>query len=259
MGEISSNAQGNGIGAEFVNGRDRAIALYHTECRRSVCNNDIDVPPLQLLNERGNLFQKVICEKRIALKLDPLFADNLLEQVPALVEELERRHVNVIVTHAAATFSVVKGNRTIPAIYEFSADPVALGIAADLAHPLFNATGITLMMAELNSKRLEALREIEPNIRRIAIVANPLHPGSEFERKDSETKARQLGMEISFFPTPNREELDRALGAIEASPLQAMLLFSDAFVVEHRKQIIDFAMRRGIPIISGWAIIADSG
>src|SRR5258705_12820841 len=68
MGEISSNAQGNGIGAEFVNGRDRAIALYHTECRRSVCNNDIDVPPLQLLNERGNLFQKVICEKRIELK-----------------------------------------------------------------------------------------------------------------------------------------------------------------------------------------------
>jgi len=194
-----------------------------------------------------------------ALKLDPLFADNLLEQVPALVEELERRHVNVIVTHAAATFSVVKGNRTIPAIYEFSADPVALGIAADLAHPLFNATGITLMMAELNSKRLEALREIEPNIRRIAIVANPLHPGSEFERKDSETKAQQLGMEISFLPTPNQEELNRALSAIEAGQLQAMVLFSDAFVVEHRKQIIEFAMRRGMPIISGWSVIADSG
>jgi putative tryptophan/tyrosine transport system substrate-binding protein len=193
------------------------------------------------------------------LKISPVFADNVLERVPALVEELERRRVNVIVTHAAATTSVVKGYRTIPAVYEFSADPVTLGIAVDLAHPLFNATGVTLMLAELNSKRLEVLREIEPNIRRIAVIANPLHPGSEFERKDSETKARQLGMEISFFPTPNREELDRALGAIEASPLQAMLLFSDAFVVEHRKQIIDFAMRRGMPIISGWAVIADSG
>jgi putative ABC transport system substrate-binding protein len=194
-----------------------------------------------------------------SLKLDPLFADNHLERVPALLEELERRHVNVIVTHAAATISVVKGNRTIPAVYEFSADPVALGIATDLAHPLFNATGVTLMMAELNSKRLEALHEIEPNIRRIAIVANPLHPGSEFERKDSETKAQQLGMEISFFPTPNNEELDRALSAIETGHLQAMVLFSDAFVVEHRKQIIEFAMRRGIPIISGWSVIADSG
>jgi putative ABC transport system substrate-binding protein len=165
------------------------------------------------------------------LNINPLFADNVLERVPALVEELERRRVNVIVTHAAATTSVVKGNRTIPVVYEFSADPVALGIAADLAHPLFNATGVTLM----------------------------LHPGSEFERKDSETKAQQLGMEISFFPTPNREELDRALSAIETSQLQAMLLFSDAFVVEHRKQITDFAIRRGMPIISGWAVMADSG
>jgi putative ABC transport system substrate-binding protein len=193
------------------------------------------------------------------LRIDSLFANDVLERVPALVQELEQRRVNVIVTHAAATTSVVKGYRTIPAVYEFSADPVTLGIATDLAHPLFNATGVTLMMAELNSKRLEALREIEPNIRRIAIIANPLHPGSEFERKDSETKARQLGMEISFFATPNREELDRALNAIEAGQLQAMVLFSDAFVVEHRKQIIDFAMRKGMPIISGWSVIADSG
>ena len=193
------------------------------------------------------------------LKIDLLFADYVLERVPALIEELEQRRVDVIVTHAAATMSVVKGHRTIPAVYEFSADPVALGIATDLAHPLFNATGVTLMMAELNSKRLEVLREIAPNIRRIAVIANPQHPGSEFERKDSEAKARQLGMEISFFPTPNREELDRALRAIEANPLQAIVLFSDAFVVENRKHIIDFAMSRSVPVISGWAIMADSG
>lgn len=193
------------------------------------------------------------------LKLDLLFADYVLERVPALVEELERRRVNVIVTHAAATTSVVKGRRTTPAVYEFSADPVTLGIATDLAHPLFNATGVTLMMAELNSKRLEVLREIAPNIRRIAVIANPLHPGSEFERKDSEAKARQLGMEMFFFPTPDREELDRALRAIGANPVQAIVLFSDAFVVENRKPIIEFAMSRGMPIISGWAIMADSG
>jgi putative ABC transport system substrate-binding protein len=167
------------------------------------------------------------------LKIVLLFADYVLERIPALIEELEQRRVDVIVTHAAATMSVVKGHRTIPAVYEFSADPVALGIATDLAHPLFNATGVTLMMAELNSKRLEVLREIAPNIRRIAVIANPQHPGSEFERKDSEAKARQLGMEISFFPTPNREE--------------------------NRKHIIDFAMSRSVPVISGWAIMADSG
>jgi putative tryptophan/tyrosine transport system substrate-binding protein len=191
--------------------------------------------------------------------IDKRFADNVLERIPALIEEFERRHVDVIVTHGAATGTVVKSHRTIPVVYEFSADPVALGIATDLAHPLLNATGVSLMLAELNSKRLEALREIEPTIRRIAIIANPLHPGSEFERKDSETKAQQLGMEISFYPTPNQEQLDRALAVIEAGELQAIVLFSDGFIVEHRKQIIAVAMRRGIPVISGWSIIADSG
>jgi putative ABC transport system substrate-binding protein len=87
------------------------------------------------------------------LQLECLYADYSLDRVPGLVAELERRHVELIVTHAAATPIVVKGYRTVPVVYEFSADPVATCIAADLA--FFNATGITLMKAELNSKRLQ--------------------------------------------------------------------------------------------------------
>jgi putative tryptophan/tyrosine transport system substrate-binding protein len=193
------------------------------------------------------------------LKIDTLFADSVLDRVPAMIEELERRRVNIIVTHAAATESVVRGRRTIPAVYEFSADPVSLGIATDLAHPLFNATGITLMVAELNSKRLELLHEIVPDLRHIAVIANPLHPGVEFERRDSEAKAHQLGINISFFPTPNRAELDRAFDAIAADLPQAMLIFSEGFVVENREYILNFAMSRHIPVVSGWAVMAESG
>jgi len=57
--------------------------------------------------------------------IDKRFADNVLERIPALIEEFERRHVDVIVTHGAATGTVVKSHRTIPVVYEFSADPVA--------------------------------------------------------------------------------------------------------------------------------------
>ena len=193
------------------------------------------------------------------LKIDTLFADSILDRIPALVEDLERRHVDIIVTHASATESVVRANRTIPVVYEFSADPVSLGIATDLAHPLFNATGITLMMAELNSKRLELLHEIVPNLQRIAVIANPLHPGVEFERRDSEAKAHQLGIQISFFPTGSRAELDRAFEAIAAGAPQAILVFSEGFVVENRQYILNFAMSRRIPVVSGWAVMAESG
>lgn len=193
------------------------------------------------------------------LKLDLFFAENVPERIPGLVEELERRHVDVIVTHAAATGAVVKARRTIPVVYEFSADPVTLDIAKDLAHPLLNATGITLLRSELNGKRLELLREILPKLRRVAVVANPLHPGQQLERAESEAKARQLGIDITLYSTPNREDLDRALSAIAANPPQAVLLFSDAFIVEHRKSILDFALSHHLPVVSGWAVMAKNG
>ncbi len=207
---------------------------------------------------RDGLAEHGFVEPR-TLKMDLLFADYALERVPGLIAELERRRVDVIVTHAAATPIVVKGQRTIPVVYEFSADPVTTGIAADLAHPLFNATGITLMRSELNSKRLELLHEIAPEMRRVAVIANPLHPGEELERADLQAKARQLGIAISFFPTPNRRELDSALGTIATNPPQALVLFSDGFVVENREYIINFAMSRHLPVVSGWAVMAKSG
>jgi len=98
-----------------------------------------------------------------------------------------------------------------------------------------------------------------PQIRRVAVLANPLHPGVQRERGDFEAKAQQLGIDVSFFPIPNRAELDRALGAIATNTPGAMVAFSDAFVVENRNYIINFAMSRHLPVVSGWAIMAESG
>ena len=193
------------------------------------------------------------------LHLQCLYADYSLDRVAGLVAELERRRVELIVTHAVATPIVVKGYRTVPVVYEFSADPVATGIAADLAHPFFNATGVTLMKAELNSKRLEFLHEFAPEVRRVAVITNPLHAGEEHERENLGAQAEQLGIHISFFPTPNRAELDRALDAIAAAPPQALIAFSEGFVVENRDTIINFAIKHRLPLISGWAIMAQSG
>ena len=193
------------------------------------------------------------------LILECVYADYSLERVLALVAELERRSVDLIVTHAAAAPIVVKGYRTVPVVYEFSADPVATGIAADLAHPFFNATGITLMKAELNSKRLEFLHEFAPEAHRVAVITNPLHAGEEREREDLGAQEEQLGIQLAYFPTPNRAELDRALDAIAAGPAQALIAFSEGFVVENRDTIINFAMSHCLPLISGWAIMAKSG
>ena len=193
------------------------------------------------------------------LALTSRFADDDLSRVPRLVQDLELQPVDLIVTHAAATTTVVKGPHSVPVVYEFSADPPSVGIASDLAHPLYNATGVTLMLAELNAKRLELLQQISPRIRRVAVLANALHPGQHLERDVSEAKAHELGMGISMHPTRNEAELHAALAAIAADLPDAMLVFSDAFVVSHRRLILDFASARRLPLVSGWSVMAEDG
>jgi len=194
-----------------------------------------------------------------SIALDVRFAGGDLARIPAFVAELERSQAAVIVTHALATTIVVKAPRTVPVVYQFSADPVAAGVAADLAHPLYNATGVTLMLAELAGKRLEFLQQILPGMRRLGILANALHPGQERERAVVEDKARQLGFRTAAYTTRSEAELDSALAALGATPPEALLVLSDGFVTQHRRKIMDFALARRLPAISGWAVMAESG
>ena len=115
------------------------------------------------------------------------------------------------------------------------------------------------MAVEMNGKRLELLREIIPELRRVAIVGNPEHPGSHLERGFSEQTGRRLGIEIAYFPTRNRDELAAAFAAMAEDPPQAVSLLADGFAVQNRQDIIDFAMSHRIPVISGWPVFAQSG
>lgn len=194
------------------------------------------------------------------IRLDRFYADYAMDKVPLLLAELQRRGVDLIVTHAAATPIVVRDKqRSVPVVYEFSADPIEIGIAADLAHPLFNATGITLMKAELNGKRLEFLHQLAPSVHRVAVIANPLHAGEASERANLSAKALELGIRLDFFKTSNRPELDRALAAIRLDPPGAIVAFSEGFVVENRDRIIGVANSLRVPVVSGWAIMAQTG
>jgi putative tryptophan/tyrosine transport system substrate-binding protein len=115
------------------------------------------------------------------------------------------------------------------------------------------------MSVEMNGKRLELLHEIAPHITRIAVIANPLHSGMQLERADFETKGKELGVDVSFFSTQNRAELDQALSSLASEAPQALVAFSDAFVVDNKNYIINFAMSRHLPVISGWAVMAENG
>jgi ABC-type uncharacterized transport system substrate-binding protein len=193
------------------------------------------------------------------LTIDFRYGDDAVERVPELAAELVRLPVDLIMAQGAAVPILMRLGLTVPVVYVFSGDPVTAGLAESLARPRGNMTGMSFMAAELNGKRLEMLRDIVPALRRVAIVANPQHPGEHLERAYSEETGRRLGLSLAYFPTRTQDELGTAFTAMAASPPQAISLFADGFAIQNRQRIIDFAMKHGAPVISGWPVFARSG
>jgi putative ABC transport system substrate-binding protein len=187
------------------------------------------------------------------------YGNDVVERVPELAAELVKLPVDIIVAQGAAVSEVSKLGLPVPIVYVFSADPVSAGLADSLARPRGNMTGLTFMAAELNGKRLEILRDIIPDLRRVAIVANSEHGGVHLERANSEEVGRRLGLTIRYYPTPTYEKLNGAFAEMATDPPQAISVFSDGFAVQNRQSIIDFATSQRAPVIAAWAIFARSG
>ncbi|HKU05849.1 MAG TPA: ABC transporter substrate-binding protein [Bradyrhizobium sp.] len=193
------------------------------------------------------------------LFIDYRFGNDELERVPELAAELVQSRVELIIAQGAAVSMIAKQAIPVPVVYIFSGDPVAAGFAESLSKPTGNMTGVTLMAAELNGKRLEILRDIVPGLRRVAIIANPEHQGVNLERAHSEETGRRLGIDIRYYPTPSVSRLEEAFAAMKADPVQAISVFSDGFAVQNRKVIFDFAAGQRIPVVAAWSIFARSG
>ena len=193
------------------------------------------------------------------LRIEYRYGDDNLLRVAPLAAELTREGVNLLVVQGAAVPLVHELKLPIPSVYVFSGDPVVAGIAESLARPGGNMTGLTFMAPELNAKRLELLRDIVPNLRHVAIIANPEHPGSQIERSYSEETAQKLGLETEFFGTATADQLTTAFATMDRRPPQAISLFADGFAIQYRQRIIDFGMKNRAPVISGWPIFARSG
>ena len=188
------------------------------------------------------------------------YGDGSVDRVPEQVAELQGLGIDILLAQGGPAVNVVSGLPVaVPVAYVFSGDPVSAGFAKSLAHPESNMTGLTLMAAEMNGKLLEILREMVPSLRDVAIVANPEHPGSHIERDYTDGAARQLGLRTEYFPARTRSELASSLDAMAASPARAVSIFSDSFAVANRRQILDFAIARKMPVMSGWPVFADSG
>jgi putative ABC transport system substrate-binding protein len=180
------------------------------------------------------------------------------DRLAKVVAEIVAMKPAVIATQGGAIYGV-RDITTIPVVYGFSGDPIIAGLASSLARPGRNLTGVTFMSTELNAKRLELLHEAVPNVKRVLLLGDPMHPGFELEVLTSERTARALGMQLEWFPTRSVGEVSQILASLEASPPDALVFLPDSVMLESRKLVTEFALRHKIPTLSGWTEFAQAG
>jgi putative ABC transport system substrate-binding protein len=193
------------------------------------------------------------------LILEPRLADGVPARVPGLIDDLLDRKVDLIVAQGPTVHEVSQKVKTIPVVYAFSGDVIEAGFAESLARPGGNLTGLSYMAVELNSKRLELLKEALPQVTRVTLLANPVHAGEHLEVAESRKAAETLGVALQYLQVRTVAEFDAAFEAMQREKTQAIVAVPDNLLLLQRERLAEFADRNGIPVISGWAEFAYSG
>src|SRR5215813_5883875 len=182
------------------------------------------------------------------IAIESRYADNKLDRLPALADELVRLKVDVLLTPSTpAALAAKNATRTIPIVFLSVVDPVGVGLVDSLARPGENITGVTSIAAELAGKRLELLKETIPNLSRVAVLWNPQDPGSAQQWKESQIPARELSLQLYSMEVSSAHKYDDAFKeAIKAHSAALAVTQSSLFIV-NQKQIADLAAKTRLP------------
>ena len=137
----------------------------------------------------------------------------------------------------------------MPVVFTIGGDPVRFGLVKSLNRPGGNVTGILFNQNVLGAKRVELLREVAPNVSRIALLMNPTNPNVDVERMDAEAGARKLGLETVTLNARNAREIDTAFERLLDAKADGIITATDPIPLDRREQIVAFANRHKLPVV----------
>ena len=179
------------------------------------------------------------------------WAEGRYERIPELAAELVRSNVDVIVTHGTpGGLAAKQATATIPIVIASVGDPVASGIVASVARPGGNITGLSFFNPELRSKRIELLKEMMPDLTRVAILSNPDNTattGPELQAMD--IAARSLKVGLQEFPVRGPEEFESAFEKMAQGHLEAVEISDDAIFTANTGALAALATKLRLPSI----------
>ena len=190
------------------------------------------------------------------------FAEQKLERLPELAADLVRLKVDLIVTaNTPSALAAKKATTSIPIVMANASDPIGAGLVASLARPGGNVTGLSGLATELNTKRLEILKDAVPKLARVGLLSSSGGGvGANLQLKELRPAALALKLNLEEIETQfDAKGLESAFQTAKQKQVGAIMTISARRFLAERKRIVDLAGKHRLPAIYFQKEFADEG
>ena len=192
--------------------------------------------------------------------LEPRWADGHHERLPAMVAELVKLKVDVIVAAATpANLAAKAGAGSIPVVMVGVGDPLHIGLISSLNRPGGNITGLTLLTPDLSGKRLQLVLDVLGRTSRVALLINPENRSHEVFLAETQAAAGTLGIRLQVKQARNAGEIDGAFDFAGEPRPDAVIVFDDPVLWGFRKDIVAHISRARLPAVYGYTEFVEAG
>jgi putative ABC transport system substrate-binding protein len=180
------------------------------------------------------------------------FAEQKAEHLPELAADLVRLKVDVLVATGGGPALAAKGaSGTIPIVVTAASDPVASGLVASLARPGGNVTGLSALATELNTKRLEILKDAIPKLDRVGFLrSTPRSTTINLELKELKAAASALKLKLEDIETEaDAKGIERAFQNAKQKQVGAITTAASRYFIAEKKRIVELANKNRLPAL----------
>jgi putative ABC transport system substrate-binding protein len=188
------------------------------------------------------------------------WADGQYDRLPALAADLVRRQVSVIFATGAPAVPAAKAEATIiPIVFLTGEDPVRTSLVASMSRPGGNITGVTVLPAALETKRLGLLHELGLQGATVGVLLNPNYSPAANQLGDVEKAALAIGLQLHVLRASTDHEIDTAFDSLTQHRIPALAVLSDPFFNTRREKLAILAARHAVPTVYSFRDYAVAG
>jgi putative ABC transport system substrate-binding protein len=186
------------------------------------------------------------------IRIEYRWAEGSYDRLPGMAAELVERRVALIIAAGGTdpARAAKAATSTIPIVFVSAADPVRAGLVTSLSRPEGNVTGINMIGAMLEAKRLELLRELVPQASIIGVLINPKYPAAKIQTQEVQEATARLGVKLVLLNASTEPEVDAAFARFVEQKAGAVLACNDPLFGSYREKLAALALRHKLPAMS---------